>query len=271
MLDDMTLDTDATRRAVLDALDGMAAETEPFPHFYLRPALPDPLVAFLSSDAGYLYKTMKEQGRAAGEMYPQRLVMTQAKLMDPAETGPAHETWRWIALELFGTAFMARFTARFGQAIMRTLRMCHGPVRSRVLRSEIMMMRDGETYSIGPHTDAPHKLVTIMYYLPDNDDNPDIGTSVFLPKDRSFRSMKSTHFDFALFDKVKTAPFVRNAMLGFVKTDYSWHGVESVTMKRPTDVRRILLVNIIDTGQAELRPEVVRSFEGRSALHLLQG
>jgi hypothetical protein len=97
------------------------------------------------------------------------------------------------------------------------------------LRDEILVLRDLPGYSLGPHTDAIHKVVSCLFYLARDDTRPELGTAFYKPKDPAFRCAGGPHYPFTKFDWLKTFPYVPNAMLAFVKSDESFHGVEPFT------------------------------------------
>lgn len=90
------------------------------------------------------------------------------------------------------------------------------------------VVRDQSEYFIGPHTDHPHKILTLLFYLPTTYEQKHLGTSLYLPKDRTFTCSGNGHHAFQDFDKVSTAPFVPNSVFGFLKSDTSFHGVEPI-------------------------------------------
>jgi hypothetical protein len=90
---------------------------------------------------------------------------------------------------------------------------------------EACVTKDFGGYQIGPHTDHPDRVLTLMYYLPENDSTIDSGTSLFLPKVDGFQCSGTIWHDFDHFDEVKRIPFKPNTLFGFVKTDSSFHGV----------------------------------------------
>lgn len=94
------------------------------------------------------------------------------------------------------------------------------------------LCRDFGGYSIGPHTDGQKENRTILFYLPKDDSRKDLGTSVYVPKDRSFECDGTKHHDFAGFDKVFTAEYVPNSAFGFIRSNNSFHGVESSNAER---------------------------------------
>jgi hypothetical protein len=88
------------------------------------------------------------------------------------------------------------------------------------------LCRDFGGYSIGPHTDGRKESKTILFYLPKDDSQPYLGTSVYVPKDKQFTCDGTKHHDFDKFNRVNTAPYVPNTCFGFIRSDNSFHGVE---------------------------------------------
>lgn len=95
--------------------------------------------------------------------------------------------------------------------------------------SDIQLIRDSEGYSLGPHADNPVKVAVLMLYLPQTADNPDLGTSVYVPKQEGFTCNVGKHYPVKDFHRVFTVPYVPNTALGFFKTTNSFHGVEPVS------------------------------------------
>lgn len=110
-------------------------------------------------------------------------------------------------------------------------------------KMDLRLVLDSKNYSIGPHTDARWKVVSLLFYLPPDDHLKDLGTSIYVCKDPSFRCPGGPHHTFEPFDKVWTAPFLPNSCFGFFKTDNSFHGVEPITIPCRRDV---LLWNLYD-------------------------
>jgi hypothetical protein len=102
----------------------------------------------------------------------------------------------------------------------------------------VQLCRDKIGYSIGPHTDGSEKS-SILYYLAEDDSKPHLGTSIYLPKKKGFTCNGKKHHDFKDFEKVKTIPYLPNTAFGFMRCDWSFHGVEQTD-----SVRNILQVSI---------------------------
>jgi hypothetical protein len=93
---------------------------------------------------------------------------------------------------------------------------------------DLTIVRDQPGYFIGPHTDHPNKILTLLFYLPSSNAQKHLGTSIYIPKDRSKKCNGYQHHSFDDFDKVSTAPFIPNSVFGFLRSDCSFHGVEPI-------------------------------------------
>ncbi len=93
-------------------------------------------------------------------------------------------------------------------------------------QDETLLIRDEPGYQIGPHTDAPAKVATLLFYLPSDERLAGVGTSLYTPKREGFRCAGGPHYPFEEFARAKTMPFRPNSLFAFAKTDRSFHGVE---------------------------------------------
>ncbi|WP_417710640.1 hypothetical protein [Roseibium aggregatum] len=99
-----------------------------------------------------------------------------------------------------------------------------------------------------PHTDAPHKLITLVLSMmePGSWDHAwGGGTSVCLPKDRTkvFNHVnKAMRLD--QVETLKTFPFEENQCVLFVKTYNSWHHVAPMIGPDDAPLRKTLTINI---------------------------
>ena len=100
------------------------------------------------------------------------------------------------------------------------------------------LYHDFTHYSIGPHTDHPIKVINLLFYLPSDESQSHLGTSIYHPLDKSFTCEGYTHRDFKNFEKISTAPFLPNSLFCFCKSNTSFHGVEPIS--DPNISRRIL-------------------------------
>lgn len=99
---------------------------------------------------------------------------------------------------------------------------------NRKVGTNMALIRDQSDYSLGPHTDHPNKVITLLFYLPSNFHQKHLGTSLYVPKNRLFECAGHEHHPFKDFDRVFTVPFVPNSVFGFFRSNISFHGVEPI-------------------------------------------
>jgi hypothetical protein len=109
-------------------------------------------------------------------------------------------------------------------------------------------VRDLSKYSIGPHTDAPHRLLSMLFYCPDDEQRKHLGTSIYVPRDADFKCKGGPHYPHHLFKKVRTMEYKPNSVFAFIKNDHSFHGVEAIT---DAEVQRDVLLYDIRVTQPE--------------------
>lgn len=150
--------------------------------------------------------------------------------------------WRefagWMYSDQFLNFFVQKFAAHLEPRLDRIIS-ADGLLKA---RGDALLVNDQTNYAIGPHTDAPHRLVTFLFYLPKDTTMRELGTSVYRPKDPSFTCWGGPHHAVELFDRVDTIEFLPNRLLSFPKTERSFHGVEQITR---ANVNRPLLINNI--------------------------
>lgn len=116
--------------------------------------------------------------------------------------------------------------------------------------SIVELLRDTTNYSIGPHTDHPVILISLLFYLPKDESRADIGTSIVIPNNPAFSDPQGKHHKFEDFKLAHTMPYKPNAFLGFLRTDNSWHGVYPLKEERVE--RNLLSYQIWVTNFREL-------------------
>ena len=214
----------------------------PFAHFYIERIFPeyyyDELIATLPEQR--YYKRLDETGTVAKGEYPERFVcdLVDAQRAEHERDGEAG-IWTEIAKIFRGPEFAQCVLSSFNDSVVQRF----GQKAELDFQVDCRLVRDFSNYEIRPHTDAPQKLVSLLFYMPPNDTMKDLGTSLFVPKDPSFRCDGRTHdHAFSSFRKVMTARYMPNSLLGFFKTDKAFHGVERI--EQPRTQRDSILYNI---------------------------
>lgn len=200
---------------VKDALARVPPHDKPFPWFYAQNVFPPHFYNVLQRELAD--KDDFHFEKFANRTFADSLGIPELDFMQSADF------LRFI-LKLFPDAVRERFGT--GQ---------------RQFSREVRLIRDQQHYKIGPHTDAPWKVVSLLFYLPPDDSLRDYGTAIYVPRDPTFTCEGGPHYPFEPFEEVWRAPFLPNTCLGFFKTNKSFHGVPPI----PVPVRRdVLLYNI---------------------------
>lgn len=203
----------------------------PYPHFYAKDVFPDDfyteLVSSLPGDEGYEPLKGGYNARVAAK--------------DPNELVAGMETTR------FATAIMSKFQRPFQERFMT------GHPK---FSSEVRFIRDSEGYKIGPHTDTPRKVLSLLFYLPMDFADSEFGTGIYVPDDGVKVCEGGPHYPFEGFTEVWRAPFLPNSCFGFWKTLNSWHAVEKISRKIRRDV---MLYNIYHDPEPQNEPIQQRS------------
>src|SRR5262249_5210128 len=132
--------------------------------------------------------------------------------------------WQALGAWLLGGRLGRLILGRFGPFIEQRFR----GQQDTDIADEAMLVHDRTRYSVGPHTDAPFKVVSLLFYLPADERLARHGTSIYVPKDGAMTCPGGPHYPFERFERMATMPFVPNALFAFLKTDNSFHGVEPV-------------------------------------------
>ena len=213
----------------------------PYAHIYVENIFPDDFYAALRAnwpDQSALI-SIADTGRVAKGAYRERFVMP----FRPAEIDKLSEDRRafwtelasWLITQRFLTAAIDKFEPyakeRFGDDLYKC-----------VFENDSLIVRDLPNYSIGPHTDSPTRLLSMLFYCPQDETYKHLGTTIYVPRDPDFRCKGGPHHAHHLFTKVRTMEYKPNSLFAFIKSDRSFHGVEPIG--DPDVLRDILLYDI---------------------------
>ena len=236
----------ATADRGMEALDHVVRRIEetpiddwPTPHCYVREIFPS---AYYQEILRQLpskehMQSLSETGRVSPGAYRERLVLLlEGKFLKPLPERQREfwrECWNWLSSEAFLSALLFKFQATLMQRFNQRSRL------SLVVGGDGQVVNDQTNYAIGPHTDAPLRAVSILFYLPKDESQKGYGTSFYRPKKPGLTNTGGKHMPRELFDLVKTLDYLPNTAVLFPRTNSSFHGVERIT---ETDVNRHLLI-----------------------------
>ena len=212
----------------------------PYPHILVHDVFPADFYRTLREHLPppNAYKTLTSLGRVSGNYPDTRVVLplTKPAVADLAEPyrGFWDDTSRWLLGGFFGQSVLQKFGPLFGARFANPATV--------QFQQESLVIQDRTNYSLGPHTDAPRKVVSLLFYLPADASMPHLGTSMYLPRNPSFTCPGGPHYPGTGFQRLLTMPYVPNTLFGFLKTPNSFHGVEPIV--EPAVERALMLFDI---------------------------
>ena len=227
----------------------------PFPHVYVRDVFPREYYEEIRNNipAKEVFSTLNALGRVGKDYSESRFVLPLTPNDLGAVAEPARRFWGGCAEWILGGDFGRVMVAKFGEFVQQRL----GDLGRMRFHDEALLVQDYTSYSLGPHTDSPKKVMSLLFYLPADDTRSHLGTSLYVPKDPGFHCAGGSHHPFELFRRVCTLPYIPNALLAFPKGSNTFHGVEPLT----DAARRDLLLYDI---KVENPPEIARSAAAHS-------
>ena len=210
----------------------------PYPHFFIPEIFPPDYYAALRANLPDPEAMLPIEQVRAVKGYKERFVLE----FKPEQLGTLPEDKRafWLELHgwLVGGLLAPLLLRKFGNYLAQRFE-----GRADVaFYDEALLVRDITNYKLGPHSDAPRKVITLLFYLPGDTSQQHLGTSLYLPRDRDFTCAGGPHYPHERFERLWTMPFLPNSLFVFLKTDRSFHGVEPVM--DPDTARWLLLYDI---------------------------
>jgi hypothetical protein len=246
-----TLDAEREGRHVRERLNVAERHDNPFSYVWAQDIFSPELYAILDAAWPHI------DGFPAEERANRRDLVPRPEGTNPkdrrAETyddlpAPLKAVWDFFVIEINRGVVGPWLSDVFGAAMERRLALIEQAWRSGGLTKDYyqppyapqmnlgrLMMR-GEGFRLRPHTDALPYLATVLYYFPDGAESTDLGTTLYhsdsaLAEDAIVADGRTMYFGEAgiATTPVFAAPFSRNALLAFVNSDRSAHGMEITT------------------------------------------
>jgi len=213
----------------------------PFPHFYVEEVFPAAYYASVLQFFPHVTSmpTLKAV-RAVGPDYSEQRLCVPL-IPEHVDKLPAEqrEFWADTAQWLLGDRFFDILMQKFQPFLAERFK----GFADIPFVNEALLVDDHTRYSLGPHTDSPKKVLTLLFYLPQDLSQQHLGTSIYVPRDPNFRCLGGPHYPFEHFEGIFTAPFRPNTLFGFVKTANSFHGVEPLAESEACR-RQLLLYDV---------------------------
>ena len=232
----------------------------PYPHLYVRDIFPEDFYARLRANlpSEAHLRSLRSFGRVTDDYPDTRLVLPLQRehiaRLEPAQRSFWDELVAWMLGGAFGQLMIAKFAPY--------LRDRFESLATQRFADEALLVRDRTAYSLGPHTDQVHKVLSFLFYLPPDASMAHLGTSLYVPKDPQFTCGGGPHHPFDRFRRMLTMEYLPNTLFAFMKTPRAFHGVEPIMQ---SDVRRDLL--LYDIRVAQPQPSVQGAAPATAAPH----
>lgn len=220
-------------------LRSAAVDRAPFPHCVVDDALPEDLFYEMHEHwpEESALSPLADTGRVKGMRERFALVLDEAglaRLPEGTRRFWQEEVLAWLAKPSTWEAMAGKFPGETAARLADAKR----------IWGDTLLVSDRENYAIGPHTDAPHRVVSALFYLAQDAWTfaEQIGTVLYRPRQAGMTCAGGPHYGFEGFVAERRVAFLPNRLLLFPKTPTSFHGVEPVRVPRID--RRLLIFNV---------------------------
>jgi hypothetical protein len=211
----------ALRDHLISAVAEARLERDPYCHIYMEGIFPAAMYPSLLSNfpPNELYSplNLRRWARADGTSTRDLFYFTPENLAKaPAQTAVL---WKSVLDALTDGHFKRALFARLAPDMAERFETTEDKVPDLECVHDLCLVRDTEDYRIKPHPDGLNNFVTMQFYLPEDESNLDLGTSVYRRHKRLLGSS---------FEEVRRFPFKPNSAYAFAVSDSpirtSWHG-----------------------------------------------
>lgn len=224
------INVEETRQHVLESVKQANVTREPFAYFRLEnifpPSVYQTLIDNLPDPAHYHGMRHKDSLRPDGTSTRWMLEFHDEEFakLDPATA----EIWSGIRDVLYSGELQDLIFEKFEPEI--AARVASTNEHDKLHRDDSGrligyprpgLFRDTAGYRITPHPDTPLKIVTMQFYLPRDDSQRTLGTTLYRPNTTWGRVLNPLSGKYVPVTKI---PFMPNSGYAFAVTRDSWHG-----------------------------------------------
>ncbi len=205
-----------------------AAFDAPFQHIFLRNVFPADvyaeIMASLPERRAYRPLNIKRWHDDQGQSTRDQLFLSEGEI-DRIEA-PAQDLWRDVTAALESDELRRAIFSTFRQDVALRLGCSADEVLAQPMFPSVSLVRDFKDYRIKPHPDGHPRVVTMLFYLPHDETQSDLGTSLYKKLPLAYRLLGRT------YEEIKRFPFLANSAGAFAVNDcaerQSYHGREPI-------------------------------------------
>src|SRR5262245_3516612 len=236
------------RDQMVGAVTGATLERDPFCHIYMERIFPATfyqlMLSNLPSPNDYVPLNLRLYSRKNGESTRDLFHLTADNLAKLSQQ--AAGIWADVVRAATHPLFKRAVFAKLAPDLAERFGIHESQVPDMDCAYEVILFRDTDDYRIKPHPDGLNKIVTMQFYLPEDESIVDLGTSLY----RSSNGLLGRSFH-----ELKRFPFKPNSAYAFAVSDSrirkSWHGRDRLTAF--SGVRNTLMVLFQQKSPREYR------------------
>ncbi len=209
-------------------MDGAQVEDTPFQHIYLRDVFPADvyadIMAKLPGRDAYRPLNIKRWHNDKGESTRDQLFLSEGEVerIEPSK----RDLWADLTAALEHDDLRRAVFSKLKNDVAIRLGCTPDEVLSHTMHPSVSLVRDFKDYKIKPHPDGKPRVITMQFYLPHDETQTDLGTSLYKKLPLHYRLLGRT------FEEVKRFPFLPNSAYAFAVNDcdkrQSYHGRELI-------------------------------------------
>jgi hypothetical protein len=211
----------ALRDHLIERVSEASLDRDPFCHIYLERVFPEATYPLLLQNLppAEIYSPLnlrlyaREDGRSTRDLFP----LTAENLAKLPRDRAAF--WSSMVEALTDVEVKRAVFAKLAPDLAERFGVAESGVADLQCCYDVILFRDTEDYRIKPHPDGLNKIVTMQFYLPEDESTLDLGTALYRRKSGLFGGS---------FEEVKRFPFKPNSAYAFPVSDSrtrkSWHG-----------------------------------------------
>lgn len=211
---------------VIGAIEASVAHDQPFGHCYIENVFPEDfyqeMLSRLPGTEEYHALNLKAWSRANGESTRDRMFLSKEGLA-PLNS-EMNVFWTTVANVITSDQLKRSVYAKLWKDIALRFGSSEEEVPDLPGYPRAVLFRDTDEYRIKPHPDGVSRIVTMMYYLPKDLSQEDLGTSLYVKRPVMKRLFGGK------FEEVKRFAYRPNSGMAFVVNRTpertSWHGRE---------------------------------------------
>jgi len=223
---------------------------DPFSHFYINNVFPEEL--FESIHDNWPEINLFENGKQLGiNIEAERFYFKLSKENIKNLSGEKRFFWekieKWLTCDELVIALLNKYKKDIDFLQKNNIEDYYrNNLKTKVTFNTSLVMDMGG-YELKPHADDPRVILNLLFYLPYDELGKELGTSIYTSKDRDlskkYENQEVARFPREWFNLVKTFPYQPNSLFSFVRSNESFHGVESSENKSYT--RRLMLLSLM--------------------------